>query len=229
MEGRLLDKVKERKTALKETNTLPVWSDESDVDLNLVFDVDDIASFAKSVWGRPGRGPYATYQIPHQKVRTFFNLKETFFRKWGRLLKRPINIVVPRTEEATRNRWSSEWSDLVFWWQCSQVDVESGTMELGSDDSWETWFTSLPSLQRKASKGAEAAPRRSRQAVTRSGHAGTVKVPRVELARATSHYKRSFPWRWCPTWSNDKNNEQELSDLEEHIMTYIVGPLSCAE
>ena len=67
MEGRFLDEANKRKTALKETDALPVWSESSDVDLNLIFDVDDTAAFASCMWGVLRRGPCTGQEIPPQK------------------------------------------------------------------------------------------------------------------------------------------------------------------
>ena len=120
MAGRILDKAKrhrdERRKRILENAPLPFWlRGESDIDIAIVFETRDIEKLTKRFWGQPGNGEYAQIQVPCTTVHRFFDLKRRFFAKWGPLLKRPINVVVPRTEEACRDRWSSEWSTSMFW------------------------------------------------------------------------------------------------------------------
>ena len=63
----MLDKMQEREL-VDDDKPLPMWSHGSDVGLNIIFGVPDLAAFTRSVWGKPGRGVYAESQVPHHKV-----------------------------------------------------------------------------------------------------------------------------------------------------------------
>ncbi len=112
-EGRTLDRPRRaglHSAHLSQQTEFPVFSEHSDLDISIVFDVENIEALITRNFGKPGRGFFAEMQVPAHRVAKLFEVK-TFFRRWGPTSSRKIEVLLPRTRRACRDRWSEVWKD----------------------------------------------------------------------------------------------------------------------
>jgi hypothetical protein len=198
---------------------LPVYDiKNSDVDISLVLDVPEVSTLVKQMFGSPGRGRYASRQVSHRIVYTVFGLDE-FANKWEKKLGRQINVVLPRTRAACRDRWSSVWVQANFCWY---HDLGPPLMHQGPQKP--TTTRDAPASA-SSSRSPPLAPT-TRDAPTASSFTMiTVPssmpflVPLDSKGQVTSHYKRNSPPRW-QSWGGKHNGMTVLHALPHHLQSF---------